>query len=67
MRVLLTFGSKRGGTEGIALTIAEALGEAGLEPVVLAPARAERDQFYDAAIVGGALSPTAGRCSSIGS
>ncbi len=55
MRVLVTWGSKLGGTEGIAQTIGEELGRHGLD-VVSEPASRVRDlQGYDAAIVGGAL------------
>jgi len=55
MRVLVTYGSKRGGTEGIALTLGQALSEAGLEADVR-PAGAVRTlSGEDAVIVGGAL------------
>jgi menaquinone-dependent protoporphyrinogen oxidase len=55
MRVLVTFGSKRGGTEGIALTIAEALSEAGFESVALPFGQVKSLETYNAAIVGGSL------------
>ncbi len=55
MRVLVAWGSKRGGTEGIARTIASALAADGFD-VEAAPAGRVRDaSAYDAAIVGGAL------------
>ena len=55
MRVLVTWGSKRGGTEGIARTIGEALREAGYE-VDLAPAsEAFGLSGFDAVVIGGAL------------
>jgi menaquinone-dependent protoporphyrinogen oxidase len=55
MRVLVTWGSKRGGTEGIARTIADELKALGVEAVPM-PASEVRDlRGYDAAIVGGAL------------
>src|SRR6185295_3783719 len=53
--VLVTFGSKRGGTAGIAAMVAEALREPGLH-VDVQPAGAVHDiRGYDAVIVGGAL------------
>jgi menaquinone-dependent protoporphyrinogen oxidase len=53
--VLVTYGSKRGGTAGIAEQLAAALAETGLE-VQLAPAAEVQDVApYDAVIVGGAL------------
>lgn len=55
MKVLVTYGSKRGGTAGIAETIADELRQQGLE-VDLAPAeQASRPDAYDAVIIGGAL------------
>src|SRR5579871_316064 len=55
MRVLVTFGSKRGGTEGIAQTIGAELERDGLE-VVLKPASTLTDLWgCDAAIIGGAV------------
>jgi menaquinone-dependent protoporphyrinogen oxidase len=55
MRVLVTWGSKRGGTEGIARIIADELTTLGVE-ASLVPASEVRDlRGYDAAIVGGAL------------
>jgi menaquinone-dependent protoporphyrinogen oxidase len=55
MRVLVTFGSRRGGTEGVALAIARALEEAGLEATALSSREVKNIGNYDAAIVGGAL------------
>lgn len=55
MRVLVTWGSNRGGTEGIARTIADELRTLGIE-VAAIPASNVRDlRGYDAAIIGGAL------------
>lgn len=55
MRVLVTWGSKRGGTEGIARTVGETLKAQGFN-VDLLPARdAEKVAGFDAVIVGGAL------------
>lgn len=56
MRVLVTWGSKRGGTEGIARVIGEALQQAGIEDVEMCSAEdAGRPIGFDAVIVGGAL------------
>lgn len=55
MRVLITWGSKRGGTEGIARTLGEALAANGHEARVLAPREAMHAKDFDAVIVGGAL------------
>ena len=55
MSVLVTYGSKRGGTEGLARMIADGLREAGLT-VELAPAGKVRSvDGYDGMVVGGAL------------
>jgi len=55
MRVLVTFGSKRGGTAGLAAMIGDALTEVGCEAVV-APAKDVSDVGgVDAVIVAGAL------------
>jgi menaquinone-dependent protoporphyrinogen oxidase len=54
-RVLVTWGTQRGGTEGIARIIGEVLLNEGFE-VVVEPASAVHDLgAYDAAIIGGAL------------
>lgn len=55
MRVLVTWGSKRGGTEGIAQMVGAALAAAGHEPVLLPAAEARRETRFDAVVVGGAL------------
>jgi menaquinone-dependent protoporphyrinogen oxidase len=55
MRILVTWGSKRGGTEGIARTIGETLWSEGFEVDVLPPRAAAKATGFDAAIVGGAL------------
>jgi len=55
MKILVTWGSKNGGTEGIARIVGETLRSEGLE-VDLVPARqAGRRRGYDAVIVGGAI------------
>jgi menaquinone-dependent protoporphyrinogen oxidase len=55
MRVLVSFGSKRGGTAGLAAMIGEALTEAGCEAIV-SPAKDVPDlDGVDAVIVAGAL------------
>ncbi|HET6965665.1 MAG TPA: flavodoxin domain-containing protein [Acidimicrobiales bacterium] len=55
VRVLVAYGSKRGGTAGIAETIADELRHQGLE-VDLSPAHdARKPDGYDAVIIGGAL------------
>ncbi len=55
MRVLVTWGSKRGGTAEIASTISDELKAVGVE-VALMPASGVRElRGYDAAIIGGAL------------
>jgi menaquinone-dependent protoporphyrinogen oxidase len=55
MRVLVTWGSKRGGTEGIARTIGDTLQAEGFDVDVLPPRVAAKTTGFDAAIVGGAL------------
>lgn len=55
MRVLVTWGSKRGGTEGIARMVGAALAAARHEPVLLPAAEVDRETRFDAVIVGGAL------------
>ena len=55
MRVLVTWGSKLGGTEGIARIVGEGLEAEGID-VMLAPASDVRDLVgFDAVVVGGAL------------
>jgi menaquinone-dependent protoporphyrinogen oxidase len=55
MRILVTWGSKRGGTEAIARTIGETLQREGFDVDVLPPRAAAKVTGFDAAIVGGAL------------
>ena len=55
MRVLVTWGSKRGGTEGIARIVGEALQHEGLDVDVLPARAAAKATNFDAAIVRGAL------------
>jgi len=55
MRVLVTWGSKRGGTEGIARIVGEALQHEGLDVDVLPAQAAAKATSFDAVIVGGAL------------
>jgi menaquinone-dependent protoporphyrinogen oxidase len=55
MRVLVTWGSKLGGTEGIARTIAEQLESEGIEVAAVPAARLRSVSGFDAAIIGGAL------------
>jgi len=58
MRVLVTWGSKRGGTEGIARGIARTLEQEGFEVTALGPREALRARGFDAVVVGGALYAT---------
>jgi menaquinone-dependent protoporphyrinogen oxidase len=55
MRVLVTFGSSRGGTQGLAEMVADGLREQGFTVDVLPPGRVRRLDGYDAVVVGGAL------------
>lgn len=55
MRVLVTYGSSRGGTEGLASMVAENLRECGLDVDLLAPKRVRDISGYGAVVVGGAL------------
>lgn len=55
MRVLVTWGSTRGGTEGIARILGEALRRDDIEVDILPPGEAARATRFDAAVVGGAL------------
>jgi menaquinone-dependent protoporphyrinogen oxidase len=58
MRVLITFGSQRGGTEGIAQTLAEALRHEGVVAELLPVQQALRAPHFDAVdavIIGGAV------------
>jgi menaquinone-dependent protoporphyrinogen oxidase len=55
MRILVTYGSTRGGTQGLAEMVAGDLHADGFEVTVLPPWQVRRLDGYDAAIVGGAL------------
>ena len=55
MRVLVTYGSSRGGTEGLARMVADDLRDCGLDVELLPPKRARDISGYDAVVVGGAL------------
>lgn len=55
MRILIAFGSKRGGTLGLAQTIGEVLTQAGHQVDVRPAYELDGLQGWDAAIVGGAL------------
>ncbi len=55
MRVLVTWGSRLGGTEGIARTIAQQLESEGVEVAAVPAARLHSVGGFDAAIIGGAL------------
>jgi menaquinone-dependent protoporphyrinogen oxidase len=55
MRVLVSFGSKRGGTAGLAAMIGDALTEAGCDAVVRPAKEVDQLDGVDAVIVAGAL------------
>jgi len=55
MRILVTWGSKRGGTAGIARIIAESLRERGHEVIDKPADQAPSPHGFDAVLVGGAL------------
>ena len=55
MRVLVAYGSKRGGTSGLAQMIAEELGGMGLETVVQPARKVKSLESSDAVVVAGAL------------
>jgi len=55
MRVLVTWGSKRGGTEGIARIVGQSLRDEGHAVDVLPPREAARASGYEAVVVGGGL------------
>src|SRR5689334_10713228 len=55
MRVLVTWGSRLGGSAGIALVIADTLRARGFEVVEAAAAEAPPPRGFDAVILGGAL------------
>jgi len=54
-RVLVAYGSKRGGTAGIASKIAETLGERGFDVTLQPAGKVKVKKGYDAAVVGSAL------------
>lgn len=55
MRILITAGSRHGGTVGIAETLAAALAEEGFRVELAAPSEVPSLDGYDAVIVGGAI------------
>jgi menaquinone-dependent protoporphyrinogen oxidase len=55
MRILVTFGSTRGGTEGLAQMVGDSLRESGVTVDVLPPRAVKHLDGYDAVVVGGAL------------
>ena len=55
MRILITCGSKRGGTEGLGQMLGESLRDEEYEVDVLPPGNVKTLDSYDAVIVGGAL------------
>lgn len=55
MRILVTFGSARGGTEGLAQTVADGLRHEGFSVDLLPAGQIRGLGGYDAVVVGGAL------------
>jgi menaquinone-dependent protoporphyrinogen oxidase len=55
MRILVTYGSTRGGTQGLAEMVAEDLRAEGFDVDLLPPRQVRRLDGYDAVVVGGAL------------
>ena len=55
MRVLVAYGSKMGGTAGIAELVGDALTDAGFQADVRPVAEVSRLDRYDAVVIGGAL------------
>ena len=55
MRVLVTFGSKHGGTAGIAEVIGDELAKTGHEPTVVPATEMRPPQEFVAVVIGGAL------------
>jgi len=55
MRILVTYGSTRGGTQGLAEMVADHLRAQGFDVDVRPPRQVKRLDGYDAVIVGGAL------------
>src|SRR5579859_1596124 len=60
MRMLITWGSKRGGTEGIARMLGEALQQEGHHVDLLPSGKAARATGFDAVVVGVRCTPIAG-------
>jgi len=58
MRVLVTYGSTRGGTEGLAAMVADGLRDEGIAVDLLSPGKVKKLDEYDAVVVGGALYAT---------
>ena len=54
-RVLVTYGSTRGGTEGLAHLVADDLRDEGVTVDLLPPSQVKNLDDYDAVVVGGAL------------
>lgn len=55
MSILVTYGSKRGGTEGLAQMVASGLRQEGFQVELLPPKQAKRLDDHEAVVVGGAL------------
>lgn len=55
MSILVTFGSKRGGTEGLAAMVADGLRQDGFTVEVVSARPAKNVDRYQAVIIGGAL------------
>jgi len=55
MLILVTYGSKRGGTEGLAQMVVDGLREEGFTVTLLPPHQVKGLDSYDAVVVGGAL------------
>ena len=55
MRVLVTYGSSRGGTQGLAEMVANGLRDFGLDVQVCPPKQVHDLSSYDAVVVGGAV------------
>lgn len=55
MRVLVTYGSTRGGTEGLARMVADDLRDEGITVDLLPPNQVNKLDAYDGVVVGGAL------------
>ena len=55
MSILVTYGSTRGGTEGLAQMVADGLREEGFTVALLPPRQVYGFDDYDAVVIGGAL------------